>query len=130
MKKNFHKRSTANISAGGMHIDKGTDASALLDACPVYLPGSKSKGSCAKSSFDPYKNSQHLIRVMVASRQQRQFKQAEADAPKVTWQFELADIATKNPVRPPKRSEMDEGAAAAKNKSIKELGLYWRRAPY
>jgi len=115
---------------GGTQLDGYAKTARLLDAHPVYLPGSKSKGSCAKSSYDPQKNSLHLLKVMTASRTARQALQKDSDAPKVTWIFELANISTKKIVMPPRRCEMTERIAAMKNKTILDRDIYWRRAPY
>ncbi len=111
---------------GGLHTVHAPDDYKLMEACPVFLPGHSN--SCGKGSVDSKKTFERLAQVARASRTMRQAQQAQND--KVTWTFELASIATKAAVQPFKRKEMDEKSAATKNRSIKDLGFYWRRAPY
>lgn len=60
----------------------------------------------------------------IKSRQLRQANQAQNTL--CTWIYQLVDSAGLEL----KRTEMDEHTAAVKNRSIANLGLFWRRAPY
>ncbi len=106
---------------GGLHPDHGVDASKLNESCPVQrLYG---KGT-PKTYDDKVKK---MIEVGRKNRALRQAQQSDSNACMETWIYELLPLSGGKPI---KRSEMTERDAALKNKSIKELGLYWRRAPY
>ena len=106
---------------GGLHT-VFVNARGLEEACPV----TRIIGPGTPRSYDDKKRA--CAEAAIRARTIRQAGQAWND--KVTWPFELAHVATKEKVKGKKTLEMTEKEAAQRNNTLKDLGFYWRRAPY
>jgi len=98
------------------------NAHGLDEACPV----TRIMGPGTPIGYDAKKRA--CIEAATRARTVRQAIQARND--KITWTFELAHVGTKQRLDGKKTLEMTEQEAAKRNNSLKDLGFYWRRAPY
>jgi hypothetical protein len=112
---------------GGLHTTTVVDVTELENVLPAKIARLYT-GSYYKVNHN--KNVQRLVHVGKAEKTARIAKQASGLAAITTFSFELADIQTRQRIDKKKPLEMTEEEAAARNRSLKDLGFYWRRAPY